>query len=114
VVQWLSVGPDSGVEAEEVRGPGSSSGVGIVSPLVLLGSVGTFLGVRGVLCVGLGTRSELPGRNSVMSRAVLLDAAGRKVVELRAGPNDVRHLAPGVYFVIEQSALSIQGLTHRT
>jgi len=41
-----------------------------------------------------------------MSRAVLLDAAGRKVVELRAGPNDVRHLAPGVYFVREPSAVS--------
>jgi len=43
-----------------------------------------------------------------MSRAVLLDAAGRQATELRPGPNDVRHLAPGVYFVIEQSALSRQ------
>ena len=68
----------------------------MVSPLALLGSVGTFLGVRGVLYVGLGTRCELPGRNSVMSRAVLLDAAGRQATELRAGPNDVRHVAPGV------------------
>jgi len=64
--------------------------------------------VRGVLYVGLGTRSELPGRNSVMSRAVLLDATGRKVKELQAGPNDVRHVAPGVYFVREQSAFSSQ------
>ena len=71
----------------------------MVSPLALLGSVGKFLGVRGVLYVGLGTRCELPGRNSVMSRAVLLDATGRKVMKLQAGPNDVRHLAPGVYFV---------------
>jgi hypothetical protein len=31
--------------------------------------------------------------------SVLLDAAGRKVMELRPGENDVRHLAPGVYFV---------------
>jgi len=31
--------------------------------------------------------------------AVLLDAAGRNVLELRAGENDVRSLAPGVYFV---------------
>lgn len=30
---------------------------------------------------------------------VLLDAAGRKVMELQPGANDVRHLAPGVYFV---------------
>jgi len=32
---------------------------------------------------------------------VLLDAAGRKVMELRPGANDVRHLSPGVYFVRE-------------
>ncbi|MFO7638188.1 MAG: hypothetical protein R6X14_02630 [bacterium] len=31
--------------------------------------------------------------------AFLLDATGRKVMELQPGDNDVRHLAPGVYFV---------------
>jgi hypothetical protein len=56
--------------------------------------------VRGVLVLpGLGTRSELPERNSVMSRATLLDASGRKVLDLQAGSNNVSHLAPGVYFV---------------
>ncbi len=30
---------------------------------------------------------------------VVLDITGRKVMGLRPGPNDVRHLAPGVYFV---------------
>jgi hypothetical protein len=39
-----------------------------------------------------------------MSRAALLDAAGRKVVELRDGANDVRSLAPGVYFVRRASS----------
>jgi hypothetical protein len=34
----------------------------------------------------------------------LLDAAGRKVAELRAGTNDVSKLAPGVYFVREAQA----------
>jgi len=29
----------------------------------------------------------------------LLDAAGRKALELRVGPNNVRHLSPGVYFL---------------
>ncbi|MFO7675597.1 MAG: T9SS type A sorting domain-containing protein [bacterium] len=37
-----------------------------------------------------------------MSRAALLDASGRKVMELQPGDNDVRHLAPGVYFVRRQ------------
>ena len=31
--------------------------------------------------------------------SVLLDISGRKVLDLRPGPNDVRALAPGVYFV---------------
>lgn len=35
------------------------------------------------------------------NRAVLLDASGRKVLDLRLGSNDVRALAPGVYFVRE-------------
>jgi hypothetical protein len=47
-----------------------------------------------------------------MSRAALLDAAGRKVAELRDGANDVRSLAPGVYFVrlasnVEREAFSV-------
>jgi len=58
--------------------------------------------VRGVLWLprdmGLGTRSGLSD-NPVMSRAALLDIGGRKVTDLRPGPNDVRALAPGVYFV---------------
>jgi hypothetical protein len=56
--------------------------------------------VRGVLFLpSLGTRSELSERNSVMSRAALLDISGRKVLDLKPGANDVRTLAPGVYFV---------------
>jgi YVTN family beta-propeller protein len=66
--------------------------------------------VRGVLLLnGLGTRSELPGRNSVMSRAVLLDIAGRKVLDLKQGTNDIRRLAPGVYFVVTPSPSPPEG-----
>jgi hypothetical protein len=32
-------------------------------------------------------------------KPVLLDATGRKVMALRPGPNDVRHLPAGVYFL---------------
>jgi hypothetical protein len=40
-------------------------------------------------------------------RAELLDISGRKVADLRPGANDVRALAPGVYFVRhEPSAVS--------
>jgi len=36
---------------------------------------------------------------NLTSDFVLLDASGRKAMELTAGPNDVSSLAPGVYFV---------------
>jgi hypothetical protein len=40
-----------------------------------------------------------PEIHSQESEISLLDIAGRKVMDLQPGPNDVRHLAPGVYFV---------------
>jgi hypothetical protein len=49
--------------------------------------------VSGVLNLGVDSRQNTE------YRAELLDAAGRKVIELRAGANDVSGLAPGVYFV---------------
>jgi hypothetical protein len=39
------------------------------------------------------------GDIALQSRTMLLDAAGRIVMELRPGPNDIRHVAPGVYFI---------------
>jgi hypothetical protein len=48
---------------------------------------------RGVLWLPVGTDTE-PGEV-----ASLLDISGRKLMDLRPGPNDVRHLSPGVYFV---------------
>jgi hypothetical protein len=56
--------------------------------------------VRGVLWLGAGTVPQ-PGASDALglSRAALLDIAGRKVLDLHPGPNDVSQLAPGVYFV---------------
>jgi hypothetical protein len=48
--------------------------------------------VRGVL--RLGDRGQRTG-----DRAELVDASGRRVLDLGPGANDVRALAPGVYFV---------------
>jgi hypothetical protein len=53
--------------------------------------------VRGVLRIG--NREQDTGE-----RAELLDAAGRKVIELVPGANDVSRLSPGVYFVREEGA----------
>ena len=49
--------------------------------------------VRGVLYLGVDSRQHSA------YRAGLLDAAGRKVLDLKSGANDVSRLAPGVYFV---------------
>jgi len=44
----------------------------------------------------------------VGAEAELLDISGRRVMELQSGENDIRHLAPGVYFVREEGS-GIQG-----
>jgi DNA-binding beta-propeller fold protein YncE len=71
--------------------------------------------VRGVLYLQVDSRQNTGYRvdrgdchNVDCTRGpTLLDAAGRKVMELVPGPNDVRHLASGVYFVrSEPSAVS--------
>jgi len=54
--------------------------------------------VRGVLNLGVDSRQQTG------YRAELLDAAGRRVMSLKAGANDVRALAPGVYFVRQQGS----------
>jgi YVTN family beta-propeller protein len=41
-------------------------------------------------------------------RAALLDVSGRKVLDLHPGANDVRALAPGVYFVRQASSVEHQ------
>jgi hypothetical protein len=38
-------------------------------------------------------------RTGTVPKTVLLDIAGREVLDLNPGANDVNHLAPGVYFV---------------
>jgi hypothetical protein len=55
--------------------------------------------VRGVMVL-----DAAGGRRSTGSRAELLDISGRKVLDLLPGANDVRALAPGVYFVREAQA----------
>jgi len=60
--------------------------------------------IRGVLYLPSSTS---PSTNS------LLDAAGRKALDLRPGVNDVSRLAPGVYFVREQPGHSYHAQTVR-
>jgi hypothetical protein len=63
-------------------------------PRVLLASH-----VRGVLVLPRDMTELRPGNSDRVPRPVLLDIAGRKMLDLAPGPNDVSHLAPGVYFV---------------
>jgi hypothetical protein len=44
---------------------------------------------------------------------VLLDITGRKAMDLQSGENDIRHLAPGVYFLVEGSARGLAGCASR-
>ena len=90
---WFATNVPLGIAEEtsnaELRAPNSSPTV-----------------VRGVLV--LGGNGDSPSEREdarysphfpVMSRASLLDISGRRVMELRPGANDVRALAPGVYFI---------------
>jgi hypothetical protein len=52
--------------------------------------------IRGVLFLGAGRRGQSTTGQSLV---FLLDAAGREVMALKPGPNDVRHLPAGVYFI---------------
>jgi hypothetical protein len=54
--------------------------------------------IRGVLFLPLASGVERE------ASSVLLDISGRKVMDLRPGANDIRHLAPGVYFMREAQA----------
>ena len=53
--------------------------------------------VRGVLNL------QVDSRQQTVDRAELLDAAGRRVMTLQSGANDVHHLARGVYFLRRES-----------
>lgn len=57
-----------------------------------------------------GLRREVGSRQHTAFRAELLDITGRSVLELHPGANDVRNLAPGVYFVSERPAVGGQRL----
>jgi hypothetical protein len=66
---------------------------------VMRGSSLTARIVRGVLVLpASGVKRE--------ASSVLLDISGRKVLDLRPGPNDVSRFAPGVYFVVQRGSMS--------
>jgi hypothetical protein len=57
--------------------------------------------VRGVLVLSQASSRKPPATS-------LLDVSGRKVQDLHPGANDVRALAPGVYFVREAQAQAVR------
>jgi hypothetical protein len=71
-------------------------GVGIGGPPIAAGLVTERLPtiVNGVLELG----AAASGQNAAC-RAELVDMTGRRVMDLRPGQNDIRHVAPGVYFI---------------
>jgi len=57
--------------------------------------------IRDILCIAVPSGHRI-------STSDLLDISGRKVMDLLPGPNDVRQLSPGVYFVREPSAANLK------
>lgn len=51
--------------------------------------------------------------SSLRSSVFLLDITGRKVLDLKPGANDIRHLAPGVYFVRQTTKIMNERLIIR-
>ena len=47
----------------------------------------------------VGRVLNLPASSFGTRHSTLVDAAGRRLLDLRPGPNDVSRLAPGIYFV---------------
>ena len=45
---------------------------------------------------------DVASHTGVISVDFARDATGRRVMELAPGPNDIRHLAPGVYFLKDE------------
>jgi hypothetical protein len=61
---------------------------------------------------GLFLEGDYP-RTGTFPKTFLLDAAGRKVMGVHPGANDVTRLGPGVYFVWEQPKLNSHARTSR-
>jgi hypothetical protein len=88
---------DAGLQVIELAGVGVEEAR---RPLLVDGSKPTATVIRGTLW--------LPAASSLKPQAssCLLDIAGREVMRLRPGSNDVSQMAPGVYFVKEQPQAS--------
>ena len=69
---------------------------GVASPVGPVGSRATVIG-RVMFLNG-----DSP-RTGTVPKTILLDVSGRKVMNLVPGPNDVRALSPGVYFVRDRA-----------
>jgi hypothetical protein len=90
--RWITMRyPPSGVRVQE-----RETAESVQQPASLGSTI-----IRGIL-------NLQPSVYNLQSEIVLLDISGRKVLDLKPGANDVRSLAPGVYFVKEQSAFSGQ------
>jgi len=84
---WFSTNNPAGIVGEPMRQPvGSKPLATVISNVLVLGAVDS--------------------RQNTEYRAELLSIAGRKVMDLEPGANDVRALAPGVYFVLEEPQAS--------
>ena len=79
------------------------SGIEACPPLLSPGCTRGATVVRGVLVLG-----AVDNRQNTGYRAELLNAVGRRVMELHVGANDIGALSPGVYFIKEAEAQAVR------
>jgi len=72
------------------------------------GGVGVLAERRVTPTVVRGVLPLAPATSHKPQAASLLDISGRKVLDLHPGGNDIRHLAPGVYFIREAQARAVR------
>ena len=127
-VEFIACGSDSLVAAIQVQGsPGSMTRGAERRLYVANQGASSFSIIRDTTTVGIAeTMNDERGTMNVEptlvrgvlffeargekreTRGELLDISGRKVLDLKPGPNDVRSLAPGVYFVREAQAQAVR------
>jgi YVTN family beta-propeller protein len=80
----------------------TGNSVTVIRDTACTGVVETWAGgfpVRPSILVKDVLRSQAGAWQNTEHSAELLDITGRRVMALQPGPNDIRHLAPGIYFV---------------
>ena len=107
LVLWMAILPawsaSPGVVAGELLGGTLGGVIGAGIGVVAIGEIAPTLESRAArvatVIAGVTFGGGLGAASGVLASGQLLDINGRRVLELTPGENDIRSIAPGVYFV---------------